>query len=79
MRDTRKGIDFVSNPFDDPSGRFLVLVNDQDQHSLWPSFAAVPAGWAVVHGEDARTECVEYIERSWTDLNPISRRKRANG
>ena len=37
-----------SNPFDDENGTFYVLVNDEDQHSLWPSFAEVPAGWRVV-------------------------------
>jgi MbtH protein len=37
----------VTNPFDHESGRFLVLINDENQHSLWPSFADVPAGWAA--------------------------------
>ena len=35
------------NPFDDPEGRFLVLVNDQEQHSLWPSRRAVPMARAT--------------------------------
>ena len=33
-----------TNPFDDEDGRFYVLVNDEDQHSLWPTFSEVPAG-----------------------------------
>lgn len=33
-----------SNPFDDEAGAFYVLINDEEQHSLWPEFAAVPAG-----------------------------------
>ena len=40
-----------TNPFDDEDGAFFVLVNDEEQHSLWPSFADVPAGWRVVYGE----------------------------
>ena len=32
-----------TNPFDDETGTFLVVVNDEDQHSLWPTFADVPA------------------------------------
>ncbi|MGW3730031.1 MbtH family protein, partial [Streptomyces sp. NPDC000851] len=36
-----------TNPFDDADGRFLVLVNDEGQHSLWPSFADVPGGWTI--------------------------------
>ncbi len=37
----------MTNPFEDPEGTYLVLVNDEGQHSLWPSFAEVPAGWTV--------------------------------
>jgi MbtH protein len=64
-----------TNPFDDADGRFFVLVNDEDQHSLWPAFADVPAGWRAVFGEAARAECVEYVERHWTDLRPRSLRE----
>ena len=61
-----------TNPFDDPEGRFLVLVNDEGQHSLWPVPAPVPAGWTVAHGEDSRQACVDYVEKHWTDLRPAS-------
>lgn len=61
-----------TNPFDDENGKFLVLVNDENQHSLWPSFVDVPAGWRVVHPEDSRQACLEYIEANWTDLRPRS-------
>lgn len=39
-----------NNPFDDEAGTFFVLVNDEEQHSLWPTFADVPAGgeWCSV-------------------------------
>jgi MbtH protein len=63
------------NPFDDPDGTFLVLVNDEEQHSLWPSKLAVPAGWRTVHGEDTRQACLDYIEANWTDLRPLSARR----
>jgi MbtH protein len=64
--------DDLTNPFDDPDGRFLVLVNDEDQHSLWPSFVGVPAGWVAVHGEDSRDSCLQYVEENWTDMRPKS-------
>ena len=38
----------MSNPFEDPEGTYLVLVNDENQHSLWPDFVEVPAGSARV-------------------------------
>lgn len=60
------------NSFDDETGRFLVLVNDEGQHSLWPAFAVVPNGWAIVCPETSRAECLAYIERSWGDLRPRS-------
>lgn len=65
----------MSNPFDDPEGRFLVLVNAEEQHSLWPAFAEVPAGWTVVFGEDSREACISYVEAHWTDLRPKSLRE----
>ncbi|MFJ3722974.1 MbtH family protein [Streptomyces sp. NPDC090045] len=61
-----------TNPFDDAEGRFLVLVNHEGQHSLWPSFAEVPGGWTTVFDENTRGACVEYIEANWNDLRPRS-------
>ncbi|MCF3960185.1 MbtH family protein [Streptomyces fuscigenes] len=62
----------MTNPFEDPEGRFLVLVNDEGQYSLWPVFADVPEGWTVAHDEDTRAACLEWIERTWTDMRPLS-------
>ncbi|ACU72352.1 MbtH domain protein [Catenulispora acidiphila DSM 44928] len=62
------------NPFDDPEGTFLVLVNDEEQHSLWPAHLDVPAGWRGVHGSDTREACLAYVEEHWTDLRPLSAR-----
>jgi MbtH protein len=62
----------MTNPFDDDDVRHLVLVNDEGQHSLWPAFADVPPGWTVAFGEDTRQACLEYVERSWTDMRPRS-------
>ncbi|EPH45660.1 MbtH family protein [Streptomyces aurantiacus] len=69
----------MSNPFDDPEGRFSVLVNDEGQHSLWPEFAEVPAGWSVVHGPADRQSCLDHVEANWTDLRPKSLQEAARG
>ncbi|MGW6783472.1 MbtH family protein [Streptomyces sp. NPDC054987] len=61
-----------TNPFDDDEGRFLVLVNDEGQHSLWPSFADVPGGWTIALGENTRAACLDFVEANWTDLRPRS-------
>lgn len=68
-----------NNPFDDETGRFLVLVNAEDQHSLWPVFAAVPAGWTPVFGGPdgaEREAALRYVDEHWTDMRPRSLRER---
>ncbi|GAA0618350.1 MbtH family protein [Sporichthya brevicatena] len=62
----------MTNPFDNPDGTFRVLVNDEGQHSLWPDFVDVPAGWESRFGPDTRAACLDYVERSWTDMRPAS-------
>lgn len=65
----------MSNPFDDQDGTFLVLVNDEGQHSLWPAFADRPAGWTTVLGEGSRDAALAFIEEHWTDMRPRSLRE----
>ena len=77
LMSTRQAWRIVSiNPFDDDNGSFFVLVNDEEQHSLWPTFADVPAGWRVVYGEADRAACLDYIEQNWPDIRPKSLRDR---
>jgi uncharacterized protein YbdZ (MbtH family) len=64
------------NPFDDESANFVVLVNDEEQHSLWPTCSDVPAGWRVVYGEADRAACLDYIDQNWIDIRPKSPRER---
>lgn len=62
----------MTNPFEDNNGSFLVLVNDENQHSLWPEFAEVPAGWKRVFGPEQRQSCLDYVEQHWVDMRPAS-------
>ncbi|TNH29632.1 amino acid adenylation domain-containing protein [Micromonospora orduensis] len=62
----------MTNPFDDPNGTYVVLVNEEGQHSLWPEGLATPAGWEVVHGPGDRAACLDHVERTWTDMRPLS-------
>jgi MbtH protein len=64
--------DNVTNPFEDENGVYHVLVNEEGQHSLWPSFIEVPAGWTIVHASDSRAACLEFINQHWTDMRPKS-------
>jgi MbtH protein len=62
----------ATNPFEDEDANYFVLINDEGQHSLWPVFADVPAGWKVIFGEDKRQPCLDFVEKNWTDMRPNS-------
>lgn len=61
-----------TNPFEDEDASYLVLINDEGQHSLWPVFADVPDGWEVIFGADTRQACLDFIGKNWTDMRPKS-------
>lgn len=61
-----------TNPFENESGVYRVLVNAEGQHSLWPDFVAIPAGWRAVFGPEPRAACLDFIATNWTDLRPAS-------
>jgi MbtH protein len=62
----------MSNPFDDKDGTFIVIINKEGQHSLWPEFIETPAGWSHAFGPQARQSCLEFVDRNWTDMRPRS-------
>jgi MbtH protein len=62
----------MPNPFDDEAGSFIVLVNEEAQYSLWPSFREVPAGWSAAGPSGGRQLCLDWIETNWTDMRPRS-------
>ena len=51
---------------------YLVLVNHEEQYSLWPSYKPIPLGWEAVGKERTKEECIAYIEEVWTDMRPLS-------
>ncbi|MBV9479381.1 MAG: MbtH family protein [Acidobacteria bacterium] len=65
----------MTNPFEDDNRTYLVLSNDEEQYSLWPTTIDVPAGWTVVHSADTRQACLEYVEQNWTDMRPKTLRE----
>lgn len=60
----------VSNVFDNDSLEFIVLINSQQQHSLWPFFKTIPQGWESTFGPSSRDSCLSYVETHWTDIRP---------
>lgn len=68
-----------TNPFDDGGGAFYVLINGEEQHSLWPAFVDIPAGWRAVFGEASRSACLDYVDENWADLRPKTLREAMAG
>jgi MbtH protein len=64
----------MSSVLDDPDADFVVLVNDDQQHCLWPASIAVPDGWLVAHGPADRAGCLDYVRENWTDIRPAKPR-----
>lgn len=52
--------------------QWMVLVNHEEQYSLWRQDRPVPAGWRQVHGPTTEAACVEYVEQHWVDMRPKS-------
>ncbi|MET8122923.1 MbtH family NRPS accessory protein [Micromonospora sp. NPDC005291] len=53
-----------------------VLVNHEEQYSLWPAFLDVPAGWTDTGVAGTKQECLSYVKEVWTDMRPLSLRRR---
>ena len=63
----------MSNLFEKEDESYIVLVNSENQHSLWPERLPIPAGWLCVHSADDRQACLDYVESHWLDLRPLIR------
>lgn len=56
--------------------QYTVVVNPEEQYSIWFAGRDVPAGWMEVGKQGTREECLGYIEEVWTDMRPLSLRRR---
>lgn len=54
---------------------FIVVINDEEQYSIWPQHRAIPQGWQQVGDAGTKAECLRHIEERWTDLRPRSVRE----
>lgn len=55
---------------------YFVVVNDEEQYSIWPAERDVPAGWTTVGDPAKKADCLNHIEEVWTDMRPRSLRDR---
>jgi MbtH protein len=54
---------------------FEVLINEEEQYSIWPTGKDIPPGWTPAGKRDTKEACLEYIKAVWTDMRPLSLRK----
>lgn len=63
--------------FDDDDDReYTVVINDEEQYSIWPQGREVPAGWHEVGVAGSKDTCLAHIKEVWTDMRPKSLRER---
>jgi len=61
--------------FDREDTVFTVVVNHEEQYSIWPEYMDIPKGWRAVGKTGKKAECLEYIKEVWTDMRPLSLRQ----
>jgi len=60
--------------FDREDTVFTVVVNHEEQYSIWPEYKAIPQGWREAGKSGLKAECLAFIEQVWTDMRPLSLR-----
>ncbi|WP_433056621.1 MbtH family protein [Dactylosporangium sp. CS-033363] len=53
---------------------YAVVLNDEEQYSIWPAADPLPPGWRAEGFRGPRQECLDHIDRVWTDMRPASLR-----
>lgn len=61
--------------FDSEQAVFQVVINGQEQYSIWPDYKPVPAGWKPVGVKGDKAMCLAHIDKVWTDMRPLSLRQ----
>jgi MbtH protein len=56
-------------------GELKVVVNHEEQYSIWPADRELPLGWREAGTQGTKAECLAYIEEVWTDMRPLSLRR----
>jgi MbtH protein len=69
----------ATSDLEEDTRTYIVLVNQEEQYSLWLADKTIPPGWTAVGPQGSQQECSEYVDRVWTDLRPLSLRKKMMG
>lgn len=63
----------------DDATRYTVVINHEEQYSIWPTTLLLPAGWTEVGVVGDKQACLDHIDRTWTDMRPLSLRRHMDG
>jgi MbtH protein len=66
----------ASSYWDGDERIYTVVMNHEEQYSIWPADRECPLGWQSVGKTGTKSECLDYIEQVWTDMRPLSLRKK---
>jgi MbtH protein len=55
---------------------YKVVVNHEEQYSIWPDYKEIPSGWRAEGTSGTKDECLARIDEVWTDMRPLSLRKK---
>jgi MbtH protein len=69
----------MTNAFDDDKTTYIVVVNDEEQYSIWPDYKEIPRGWRDAGVRGPKQQCLDYIKEVWTDMRPKSLRDAMDG
>ncbi len=64
----------MTDPANHTDALFDVVLNEEEQYSVWPAAKAVPAGWRKAGKQASKEACLEFIKEVWTDMRPLSLR-----
>ena len=65
----------MANDENEDTTIYHVVVNHEEQYSIWPEYKKIPNGWRAVGGSGPKQQCLDYIKEVWTDMRPLSLRK----
>jgi MbtH protein len=65
----------MTSNIQEDSTNYLVVINQEEQYSIWPADKEIPMGWNTVGFQGPKSDCLSHIEKVWTDMRPLSLRQ----
>lgn len=65
----------MTSPQNQAEAQFIVVLNHEEQYSIWPEGKEIPLGWTADGVKGDKQTCLDHIKEVWTDMRPLSLRK----